>query len=126
MLTGFKTYAVVAIALLTAVAGYITGEITLLQMLEAGGLAVALGGNRAVLKIGETLNSPFNSTVSGDPRNRQWLTYIGAAVTIISAVLAATNDGQELAVTVSAILAALGLNFLGLGAKKVVVPGFPS
>lgn len=122
MLTGFKTYIVVAVAIMSAVAGYFSGQLTLLHALEGVGLAVGLAGNRAVLKLGEVLNSPFNSTLDGDPRSRQWVTYIGAALTIITAVLAGTSGEQPAAVTIAAILGALGLNFLGLGARKVVAP----
>lgn len=119
MPTGFKTYIVVAIAIVSAILGYFSDQMTLLQALEGIGLALGVGGNRAVLKVGEVLNAPFNSTVSGDPRTRQWVTYIGSALTVLTAILAGVNGEQPSALTIAAILGALGLNFLGLGATKV-------
>jgi hypothetical protein len=121
MLEGLKTYLVVAVAILSALAGYFDGQLTLLQALEAAGLAISLGGNRAVIKVGEVLNSPYQSAAGTlDPRNRQMVTYAGVALTVVTALLAGINGDQAPAVTIGVILGAIGLNFLGLGAKKVV------
>jgi hypothetical protein len=121
MLTGLKTYAVVAVAIISAALGYFDGQLTLMQALQACGLAASLGGNRAVIKVGEVLNSPYRSAAGTlDPRMRQMVTYAGAALTILTAIIANLNGEQEPAVTIGVILAALGLNFLGLGAKKAV------
>jgi hypothetical protein len=120
MLKGLKTYLVAAVAVLTALLGYFTGTVTLLQALEAIGLAVGLGGNRAVLTAAAVLNQPYRMPGgTPNPNARQWVTYLGVATTILTAVLAQTNGEQGLIATVSAVLGALGLNFLGLGAKKV-------
>lgn len=123
MLTGYKTYIVAAIAVLSALAGYFDQQLTLLQALEAVGLAVGLAGNRAIIKVGEVLNAPFKTAAgTGDPVTRQWVTYIGSAVTALSAVLSGMASEQPPAVTIAAILGALGLSFLGLGASKIVAP----
>lgn len=120
MLEGLKTYAVVAVAILAAILGYFNDQLTLLQALEAIGLAVGLGGNRAVVWAGQVLNSGYVRTKAGtpDPRLRQLVTYAGVALTIITAVLASLNGQQDATVTIGAIMGALGLNFLGLGAKN--------
>lgn len=120
MLEGLKTYVVVAVAILSAILGYFSDQLTLLQTLEAIGLAIGIGGNRAVVYAGQVLNSPYRSAGAGtpDPRLRQVVTYLGVALTILTALLAGINGEQDAAVTIGAILGALGLNFLGLGAKK--------
>lgn len=120
MLGGLKTYLVVAVAILAALLGYFNEQLTLLQALEAIGLALGIGGNRAVVWAGQVLNSPYGRTTAGtpNPNLRQLVTYVGVALTIATALLAGVNGEQESAVTIAAILGALGLNFLGLGAKK--------
>ncbi len=120
MLEGLKTYAVVAVAIIAAILGYFSGQLTLLHAFEAVGLALGVGGNRAVVWAGQVLNSPYRVAPGStpDPRVRMLVTYFGVAMTIISAVLAGLNAEQPSAVTIGAILGALGLQFLGLGAKK--------
>lgn len=120
MLDGLKTYLVVAVAILSSLFAYMTGEMTLLQTVQAAGLALGLGGNRAVIWAGQVINSPFSGAPGRTPdtRTRMIVVYVGVALTIASAALAGLNGEQDLVVTIGAILAALGLNFLGLGAKK--------
>lgn len=120
-LEGLKTYIVVAIAILSAFLGYTSEQLTLWQALQAVGLALGIGGNRAVVKVAEAVTQ-YRSTAERDPRLRLLVTYAGVALTILTAVLASISGEQPLAVTVGAILGALGLNFLGLGAKKAAEP----
>jgi hypothetical protein len=119
-LKGYKTYIVAAVAVLSAILGYFNEQLTLLQALEAIGLAIGLGGNRAVVRAAALLNSPYRApgTDRIDPDLRQWVVYAGVALTILTAVLAGINGQQDAVATIGAILGALGLNFLGLGAKK--------
>lgn len=119
MLQGTKTYIVVAIAILTALIGLLGGEITLFQALQAVGIALGVAGNRSVLKLGEFAANRFGS-LPGEAERKLLLTYLGVALAILTAVLATMNGQQDLVVTVSVILNALGLNFLGRGAKKAV------
>lgn len=117
MLQGFKTYIIAAVAILSAILGFFSHDLTLLQAAEAIGLALGLGGNRAVLAARETVAAIQSGA---DPRARLIVTYAGVALTILTAVLAGINGQQDPVVTIGAILGALGLNFLGLGAKKAV------
>lgn len=118
-LKGYKTYIVVAIAVLSAILGYFDGQLTLLQALQAIGLAVGIGGNRAIITAAAVLNSPYRGPGEAvSPFARQLTVYAGVALTILTAVLAAINDQQGAVATIGAILGALGLNFLGVGAKK--------
>lgn len=119
MLQGTKTYIVVAIAILTALIGLLGGEITLLQTLQAVGVALGVAGNRSVLKLGEFAVNRFGS-LPGEAERKLLLTYAGVALAILTAVLAFLNGQQDIVTTVSVILNALGLNFLGRGAKKAV------
>lgn len=121
MLAGLKTYIIAALAVLAAILGFLNGEISLLQAIQAAGLALGLGGNRAIASAVEILTKPRSVASDADPEARQWVTYIGVAVTILSAALAFLSGDQDLTLTVGAILGALGLNFLGLGQKKAVV-----
>lgn len=118
-LKGYKTYVIVAIAVLSAVLGYFDGQLTLLQALQAIGLAVGIGGNRAIITAAAVLNSPYRGPGGPvSPFARQLTVYAGVALTILTAVLAAINDQQGAVATIGAVLGALGLNFLGVGAKK--------
>jgi drug/metabolite transporter (DMT)-like permease len=120
MLEGLKTYVVIAVAILSAILGYFNDQLTGLQALEAIGLALALGGNRAVVWAGQVLNSPYGRLTDGtrpNPTLRNLTTYVGVVLAILTAVLAAMNGEQDSSVTIGVILGALGLNFLGLGAK---------
>jgi hypothetical protein len=119
MLEGYKTYIIAAVAVLTAILGYFSDQLTLLQALEAIGIAVGFGGNRAVVWAGQVLNSPYVAK-AGDPSpaHRQLVTYLGVGLAILTAVLAAIGGDQPLSVTIATILSALGLNFVSLGAKK--------
>lgn len=120
MLTGYKTYLVAAVAVLAAILGYLTDQLTLLEALQAVGLAIGLGGNRALLRAAAVLNSPYSQIMANpDPTKRALTTYVGVALTVLTAVLAYLNQQQDIAVTVAAILGALGLTFLGTGMKKV-------
>lgn len=118
MLEGYKTYLVAAVAIISAIIGYFDGQLTLLQVLQATGIAIGISGNRAVIWAGQVLNAPYPASASVDPRARQLVTYLGVALAIITAIIAGLNGEQEPAVTIAAILGALGINFLGLGAKK--------
>lgn len=119
MLPGLKTYIIAAIAILSALLGWYAGELTLLQAFEAIGLALGLGGTRAVAKAGD-MAAYTRSLVEKDPRLRMLVTYAGVALTILTAILAGLNGEQPAVVTIGAILGALGLNFLGLGVRKAV------
>lgn len=121
-LEGLKTYLVVAIAILSALLGFAVEQITLLQALQAIGLALGIGGNRSVVKVAEAATNAYRSDPERDPRLRILVTYAGVALTILTALLAGLNGEQPAAITISAILGALGLNFLGLGAKKAAEP----
>lgn len=119
-MTGIKTYLTVAVAILAALFAYLTGEFTLLQALTAAGLALGLGGNRAVAGAVQTINTvPLRRDATPpSPDQRQWVTYVGAALATLTAVLAFVNGEQDLPVTITAVLGALGINFLGLGIRK--------
>lgn len=122
MLTGYKTYIVAAIALLTAILSYIDGQLTLPELLQAGGLAIGLGGTRALLRSAAVLTTPYRLTAVGklpDPRKRASVTYFGVVVAILSALLAYFTGQQDLPVTIAAVLSALGLTFLGSGLKRL-------
>lgn len=127
MLDGLKTYVVVAVAILSALLGYYDGQLTLLQAGQAIGLALGLGGNRAVVWAGQVLNAPYR-TAGGDtpnPKLRQLVTYAGVALSILTAVLAAANGEQSSASTIGVILGAVGLNFLGIGSQKAALGEAP-
>lgn len=117
MLSGIKTYVAAALAVLLAIAGVLTGEITILQGVEAIGLATGLAGSRWVVRAIEIIGS-IRSSATADPVIRMAVTHIGTIVTILAAILAQLNGEQTIAVTISAILSALGINFLGLGAQS--------
>lgn len=119
MLTGLKTYIIAAVAVLSALLGFFAGDLTLLQTASAIGIALGLGGDRAVLAVAERWSDP-RAKIAASPTGRLLITYAGVAVAILSAILAGLNGEQPPAVTIATILAALGLNFLGLGAKKAV------
>ena len=116
MLDGFKTYLIAAIAILSAILAYFAGELSLLQALEAIGLAIGVSGTRAVAAVRQ-----FDPRqISADPEVRKWLIYGGVALSILSAILAGINGEQDPVVTISTVLGALGINFLGIGVKKAV------
>lgn len=118
-MTGYKTYLTIAVAILAALFGYLTQELTLLQALTAAGLALGVGGNRAVAGAVQALNQPYRRDAAPpSPSERQWVTYVGAALAVLTAILAFTNGEQDLPVTIAAVLGALGINFVGLGIKK--------
>ena len=120
MLKGYKTYLVAAVAVLTAILGYLGHQLTLLQALQAIGLAVGLGGNRLLLRAAAVLNSPYSGAIGAPDANaRAWTIYAGVALTILTAALAYLDGSQSLVATIAAILSALGLNTLGVGVKKV-------
>lgn len=118
MLPGLKTYIVAAVAVLSALLGFFAGDLTLLQTASAIGIALGLGGNRAVLAVAEKWSDPRQ--IAASPTGRLLITYAGVALAILTAILAGLNGEQSPAVTIATILGALGLNFLGLGAKKAV------
>jgi hypothetical protein len=120
-LKGYKTYIVVAIAVLTAIVAYFGNQLTLLQSLQAIGLALGLGGNRALVRAVALLHTRYGVTSPTDPAARAYVVYASVALTILTAVLAQLNGQQDLLTTVNAVLAALGLNFLGMGAKKAAL-----
>jgi hypothetical protein len=119
-LKGYKTYIVAALAVIATLLGYLNGQLTLLQLLEGVGLALGLGGNRAVVRTAALLNTRFRTATTDriDPDARIWSVYAGVALTIVTAIMAYVTGQQDVVATVSAVLGALGLNFLGLGAKK--------
>lgn len=119
MLTGLKTYVIAAIAILAALLGVFSGDLTILQAGEAIGLALGIGGTRAVASVGEAWNST-RAKFAGSPAGRILITYGGVALAILSAILAGLNGQQDPVVTIATILGALGINFLGLGVKKAV------
>lgn len=119
MLTGLKTYIVAAVAILAALLGAFSGDLTILQAGEAIGLALGIGGTRAVASIGEQWAST-RAKIAGSPTGRILITYGGVALAILSAILAGLNGEQSSVVTIGTILGALGINFLGLGVKKAV------
>jgi hypothetical protein len=122
MLKGLKTYAVVGIAILSALLGYFNDQLTMLQALEAIGIAVGLGGNRLVLNAAAILNGPYSRGLTKAGLNgRAWVAYLGTALAILTAIIAGLNGEQDSATTIAAVLGALGLNFLGMGAKKVAL-----
>lgn len=117
MLTGLKTYIIAAVAALSAILGIVTGEVGLVEGLIAIGLATGLWGDRLVLKAVEIVNSP--SSLTADPNIRMWVTHAGTALAVLSAVYAGVTGQTDPVAVISAILSALGINFLGLGAKKL-------
>ena len=120
-LDGLKTYIVAAVAVLAAVLAFFSGELSLLQMFEAIGIATGVAGTRFVAKAGEIIALVKDpEQLKANPTVRLWLTYAGTAVTVLSALLAGLTGSQDPIVTISAILSALGISFLGLGVKKSV------
>lgn len=117
MLTGLKTYIVAAIAILSAAAAFLIGDITLFQALAAAGVALGLGGNRYVAKAVELANATRRGAAA-DPELRIWVTHIGTALAVLTAILAGINGEQSSAATIAAVLTALGVDFLGLGVKN--------
>jgi hypothetical protein len=126
MLKGLKTYAVAGVAIISAVLAYLTGQLTLVAALEAVGLALGLGGNRLLINAAAILNGPYRSArLSTNLNTRAAVTYLGVALTILTAIVAGLNGDQDSVTVIGSILAALGLSFLGLGAKKVATGDEP-
>lgn len=117
---GLKTYSVVVAAIIAALLGYLTGEVTLLQALQGVGVALGLGGNRAVIKLVEILNSRFQPAQMEAAAPRMAVIYGGVALAIVSALTAQLLEGQNAAVTITVILNALGLNFLGQSGRHAL------
>mgnify|MGYP001292316137 CR=1 FL=1 len=120
ILSGMKTYIVAAVAVLAAIIGLFNGELTLLQTLSAIGLATGLFGDRMILKVREAIANP--SVLTKNPMVGMVITHLGTALTILTAILGGINGQQDPVTTISLILSALGINVLGLGAKKAVAP----
>lgn len=120
MLEGLKTYLIVAVAILSAILGYFNDQLTLLQAGQAIGLALGIAGNRSILQVGQMFRTGFGTLAVAEANRRKWITYVGTALTILTAAIAGVSGEQDSVVTIAAILGALGINFLGVGAKKTV------
>jgi hypothetical protein len=119
MLAGLKTYLTAALAALVAIIGYFTGTVSLVDAVTALGLATGLYGARSVthaIEILAIVKDPTRMTFT--PGMRQYITYGGTAIAVLSAVLGFWNGATDLQTAIAAVLAALGINFLSIGAKS--------
>lgn len=119
MLSGLKTYITAILAIGVAVLAYLAGQISVFDTVTAIGLATGLFGARSVMHAVDII------LIVKDPKRmgmsaaaRQWITYLGVGIAIVSAVTAFLVGVTDLSATITAIFAALGINFLSIGAKS--------
>jgi hypothetical protein len=119
MLAGLKTYITAALAAAVAILAYLTGQISIFEAATAVGLATGFWGTRSVMHAIEILAIVKDpSRMALTPDVRQYLTYAGAGVAILSAVMGLWSGQTDLPATLATVLTALGINFLSVGAKS--------
>lgn len=117
MLSGYKTYLAVIAAIAVAIAGFMSGSATLPVTLEAIFVSLGMGGNRWVVAAIEAVQSAAPD-LNFDAAKRLWATHGAVAATILTAVTSFMTGHESLFAAALAIVAALKVDFLGLGAKK--------